>query len=192
MLTGSAESALRGPVFAAREEIRCRAARGIDIVTKVKRLKVFREPRARPAASRTVARWRLGDADCLAKTGQAERANGAMYLGGLAIEIMLKAALLRRYPWLQEKVDHKKLSKADERVWSLCFRSHDLDKILDRLGYLEKLLEGPDRALWFSIQPVLSWTIYARYSPQPSTSREAVLFVAKVKEFCEWIERRST
>jgi hypothetical protein len=51
-----------------------------------------------PREAREVAESRLGDAECLRESHSDERANGAMYLGGYVIEILLKAKLIERHP----------------------------------------------------------------------------------------------
>lgn len=94
---------------------------------------IFEKVKLRPAQLRTVADRRLDDADALRKTGKNARANGAMYLGGLVVECLPKAKLLERFPWLQKAGSPEGRTSQEKRVWSLCYRSHDLDEILARL-----------------------------------------------------------
>ena len=91
----------------------------------------------RPTQLRTVADRRFDDANALRRTGQNARANGAMYLGGFVIECLLKAQLLERSGWLQTARSPEGRNKEDRHLWSLCFRSHDLDEILARLPEIE-------------------------------------------------------
>ena len=69
-----------------------------------------------PTDLATIAGRRLGDARVLADTGDDERAGGAMYLEGLAVEIWLKGLLIRR-------PDGGMLVRRHDLVW----RHHDLD-----------------------------------------------------------------
>jgi hypothetical protein len=49
----------------------------------------------KPSAMATVAERRFGDAQALVNTGDNARANGAAYLAGFVVEILLKAQLVR-------------------------------------------------------------------------------------------------
>ncbi len=162
------------------------------------RVAPFSRPNPRPTALRTVADWRYGDALCLKDTGERERANGAIYLGGFAIECLLKAALVEKYAWLQSKVDPAKLDKDDHRTWSLCFRSHDLAEILDRLPELKNKLKARDQArtgpsLLTSMKQVCGiWTVTLRYSSKSATAPEAAVFLGKVKELKACLATRNS
>lgn len=61
---------------------------------------IFAKTKLTPSQLRTVAERRFADARCLLKSGENERANGAMYLAGFVIECHLKACLLEVHPWL--------------------------------------------------------------------------------------------
>ena len=91
-------------------------------------MNIFQKVRLHPTQLRTVADRRFADADVLRKTGKNTRANGSMYLGGFVIECLLKAMLLERYPWLQTAGSPQVRGKDDQYLWSLCYRSHDLDE----------------------------------------------------------------
>ena len=54
-----------------------------------------------PTQARTVANRRLGDAQALVDTGENTRANGAIYLGGIVIDCLLKARLMEKFPFLR-------------------------------------------------------------------------------------------
>jgi hypothetical protein len=121
----------------------------------------------RPTQLRTVADRRFDDANALRQTGRNARANGAMYLGGFVIECLLKASLLEKFPWLKNATPPAGRSKPDQYLWSLCYRSHDLDEILaklpeirDRLSRLEQ--RGTPRLLQSLNSICAQWTIYAR------------------------------
>ena len=60
-------------------------------------VRIFLKVRLRPTQLRTVAERRFDDAVALRQTGKNARANGAIYLGGFAIECLLKARLLEDF-----------------------------------------------------------------------------------------------
>jgi hypothetical protein len=142
---------------------------------------------------RTVAERRFADAECLCDSGENERANGAMYLAGFVIECLLKAALFERHKWLQSSRSSEKLSAADREIWSLCFRSQDLDENLAHMpeptARLAALPRESPGALLKSLKYVCgSWTIFARYSPHSDTIREASHFLDRVKGLKECLK----
>jgi hypothetical protein len=152
--------------------------------------KIFAKSRLRPSQMRTVARRRFADAEYLCKSGDNERANGSMYLAGFVIECLLKAKLFERYKWLQSTRSPAAMAAADHEVWSLCYRSHDLDELLahlpDLANRLSKLPRDAPGAVLNSVKRVCgSWTIFARYSPHSATIHEAEDFLARVKEIKE-------
>src|SRR5689334_13253193 len=101
-----------------------------------KRGSIFDRSRLRPTQLRTVAERRFGDARCLERSGDNERANGALYLSGFVIECLLKAKLLEQSPWLQS-AGHPGAGPVNERHrWSLRYRSHDLAEMLIELPSL--------------------------------------------------------
>lgn len=148
---------------------------------------IFERIRLRPTQLRTVADRRLDDAQYLCDSRLNARANAAMYLAGFVVECLLKAKLLEKFQWLQYTGSPEHLSKHEQRIWSLCYRSHDLDEILghlpevfDRVGAFERGREG---RLTSGLKSVCAeWTIYARYSPRSSDIGVAKSFVALVRE----------
>jgi hypothetical protein len=141
---------------------------------------------------RTVADRRFADADALRRTGKNAHANGAMYLGGFVVECLLKAALLERYPWLQSAGSPDERSKEDHHLWSLCYRSHDLDEILAKLPRIgEKLSRIEQRDSNRLLQAMKSicgqWTIYARYSPYNADIDDARTFLDQIEELKPWL-----
>jgi len=116
-----------------------------------------------------------------------------MYLGGFVIECLLKASLLEKFPWLKNATPPAGRSKPDQYLWSLCYRSHDLDEILaklpeirDRLSRLEQ--RGTPRLLQSLNSICAQWTIYARYSTESADINEARTFLDQIKELKEWLK----
>lgn len=72
--------------------------------------------RLRPSQLRVVADRRFDDANTLRGTKQNARANGAMYLGGFVVEILLKARLLEKFAWLQSTGSSEGLNNRDKRL----------------------------------------------------------------------------
>jgi hypothetical protein len=155
---------------------------------------IFDRVRLRPSQLRTVAERRYADAECLRKTGDNERANGAMYLGGFVIECLLKARLLDEHPWLQAPLGPNP-SPEEQRLWSLCYRSHDLDEMLTYLpGLIDELArrdrnEGRRPSLVESLRRLCNqWTIQARYSPRSETMAVASKFLDQIKDLKECLK----
>jgi hypothetical protein len=144
---------------------------------------------ARPSQLAAVADRRFDDARVLCESGDNARANGAQYLAGLVIEILLKAQLMRQYPNTSRKRSHE-LDDADQPVWSLIWRSHDLADMLDRLPatqaavHARGALAGRPYGQWLA-GICSQWTIYARYSTQTSTIAEAREMLERVRELKE-------
>lgn len=151
---------------------------------------IFERVRLNANQLRTVAERRFGDAQALCATGENERANGAMYLAGFVIECLLKAHLLERFPHLGPRP-----APADEnerRIWSLLFRLHDLDEMLEHLPELRARLQTTQSPHGGNILSRLkticgSWTVFARYSPRSATIREASSFLGLVRELKKWL-----
>jgi hypothetical protein len=153
---------------------------------------IFDRIRLRPEQARTVAEQRFGDAEALRRTGRNARANGAMYLGGFVVECLLKAQLLERFPWLQSTGSPDSLGRTQQRLWSLCYRSHDLDEILGRLPEVTRRLaaleqRGHSRLLQGLKSVCGQWTVFARYSPRSATMAEASAFLDRIQEPRQWL-----
>jgi hypothetical protein len=155
-------------------------------------MRIFDKVRLRPSQLRTVADRRFGDAEALRKTKDNARANGAIYLGGFVIECLLKAKLLERFNWLQSAGSPDGRSKQEQRLWSLCYRRHDLDEVLaelpeitQRLSRLEQ--QGSSRFSQ-SLKGICSqWTVFARYSPYNADIDDARKFLKQVEELKPWL-----
>lgn len=153
----------------------------------VVRMRIFDKLRLGPGQLRTVADERFGDADALRQTCCNARANGAMYLGGFVIECLLKASLLEKYSWLRSATSLDGRTGEEKRLWSLCYRSHDLDEILAKLpeiqDRLSRLEQQGSRRLNQTLKSICArWTIYARYSPYKADIDDARTFLDQIKE----------
>ena len=153
---------------------------------------IFAKCRFRPTQIREVAKRRFGDAIALRRTRDNERANGAMYLGGYVIECLLKAKLMDRFPWLQKASSSQGRSRWECRLWSLCYRWHDLDELLAMLpNVTTKLSQLDQRGSGRLVQSLKSicaqWTVHVRYSPYSATMRQAKEFLDQVKELKRWL-----
>lgn len=148
---------------------------------------IFARIRLRPAQLRSVAERRLGDAQYLVRSGQRQRANAAMYLAGFVIECLLKAQLLETHRWLQAARGPDGRSKPERELWFLCYRSHDLGSMLERLPEVAERLaifeQRNQQRLIQSLKAICGeWTVYARYSPRIADLAEASQFVKRVEE----------
>ena len=141
---------------------------------------------------RAVADRRFRDAEALLATGDNERAAGAMYLGGYAVEVLLKGQLLARHPAAARPLPAT--AGDDERAARvLIFRSHALDDMLAALPDIEAMIkQAGDRASRPYHEQLKqlcgTWTPYARYSPRSTTIREARDFLDRVRAIKELLK----
>ena len=154
---------------------------------------IFAKARLAPTQVRSVANRRYDDAVALQQTGKNARANGAMYMGGYAVECLLKARLLEKCKWLQQASSPEGKGAEEKIVWEMCYRRHDLDRLKDYLE-LEKEIRSNEKnsqtasKLVQSLKSVCSqWTVHARYSPQQASISEAKRFLDEVKELMRWL-----
>src|SRR5688500_4157034 len=136
----------------------------------------------------TVAERRFGDASALCDTGSNERANGALYLCGFVVEILLKAQLLKTY----EKTAKRRhnVPEAEREVWNLIWRSHDLGDMLRKLPHLQAAVqtagEHRDKLLLQYLKELCAqWGIGLRYSPSSTTMAEARDMLDRVRALKE-------
>lgn len=156
-------------------------------------MRIFKKVRLGPTQLRTVADRRFDDAAALRDTGLNARANGSMYLGGFVVECLLKAKLLERYKWLGSAGSPEGRSKNDRYLWSLCYRSHDLDEILAKLPEIQDRLSRMEQRessrLTQSLKGICAqWTIYARYSPYTTSIDDARKFLNQIEELKPWLK----
>ena len=101
---------------------------------------------------RALARARLKDAGALLSKGRFE---GAAYLCGYAVEIALKARIVKTLKWPGFP------ALANEFSGLQSFRSHDLDMLLSLSGW-EPKIRGKFLAEW---SVVSDWDPESRYAP---------------------------
>jgi hypothetical protein len=153
-------------------------------------LDVFRrQAQLEPKAMTTVAERRFDDARVLCKTNENARAAGAAYLAGFVIEILLKAQLVRTYPLIARKRQHE-VDKAEQQIWSLVWRSHDLEAMLNQMPQLEAALqktgERSGRDYVAHLKSICSsWTIQAGYSSLSMEMKEAQAMLERVRSLKE-------
>ena len=153
---------------------------------------IFERMKLQPNQLRTVADRRFDDAVVLVNTEQNARANGAMYLGGFVVECLLKAALLEKYRWLQNAGSSTHQFGDNQRLWTLCYRLHDLEELLTRLPELKDRIAASGTLGRTRLLPSLKaicvrWTIFARYSPRSAMIAEAEEFLAIIRELKPWL-----
>ena len=158
------------------------------------RRSIFQRVRLVPGQAREVAEQRLADAERLIASGLSRHANGAMYLAGLAVECLLKAALLEKRPELGF-IDRTGLAERDRPLWDLVHRRHHLDALLQALPEVRARVQAADDAgrggLGSALSKVCSnWSVFARYSPVRATLAEATLFVGQVRELKPWLGKQ--
>jgi hypothetical protein len=143
-----------------------------------------------PSQLAAAADRRFRDAEALYKTGQNERANGVVYLCGITVEILLKAQLMKLYPATARKRSRESMGRQKERIWSLIWRSHDLDEMLDQNPELSAAIKAKGER---NQKPYLdwlkairgAWTIYVRYSPFTTKIGDAKDMLDRVRELKE-------
>lgn len=143
----------------------------------------------KPSAMATVAERRFDAAAVLAATGQNARANGVAYLAGFVIEILLKAQLVKKYAAIARKRPHE-LADDEREVWSLIWRRHDLEAMLERLPELEAAVDERSRRAGTDYTRALKgvcslWSIQARYSTHTLRMDEATTFLDQVRDLKE-------
>ena len=151
---------------------------------------IFDRQSLTPSQLRTVARRRFDDAWALCDTGKNAHANGAQYLGGFVVEMLLKAQLIQRYPAVAKRRPHEPMAPAERGVWNLIHRSHDLTEMLYKLPEVQAHVEKQSLRDGRPYRRILNdlcqrWTIYARYSTLSTTVAEARHFLEEVRELKE-------
>jgi hypothetical protein len=149
-------------------------------------LDIFAKIRLTPGQLRAVAERRFADARCLLDSGDAERANGAIYMVGFVIECLLKALLLA------VPVDAAALSASDREVLHLLY-SHELDDMLGFLPEIKAKFAGlrlaSGRPVWQTLRNICEeWTVFARYSTKSAKPAQAREYLATIEEVKKWLK----
>ena len=134
----------------------------------------------------TVAQRRFEDAEALCDTEQNARANGAQYLCGFVVQILLKAQLILWNPSIANRRSQEGMSEDERETWSLIFRSHDLGEMFARLPDLKKKVENHGKRTGKPLLEQLleicsTWTIYVRYSTLTTKMHDARRFLERVR-----------
>jgi hypothetical protein len=151
-----------------------------------------KQPQLKPSAMATVAERRFDDAESLCRTGDNARANGAAYLAGFVVEILLKARLVDKFPMIARKRQHE-VAEAEREVWRLIWKQHDLEGMLLHMRELEAALEAKGRRDQRDYVEELkkvcaTWTIHVRYSPRMMLMDEARRMVERVRVLKELLK----
>jgi len=146
----------------------------------------------KPSAMATVAERRYADARALLATEKNAHANGAAYLAGFVVEILLKARLIAKFPRIAMKRPHE-VTPHDRDVWLLIWRRHDLEAMLGRLSDVESALKKRGQRDGYDYLSDLKkvcaiWTIQARYSTRTISRGEARQVVDRVERIKELLK----
>jgi hypothetical protein len=153
---------------------------------------IFAKQRLTVGQLRAVAERRFGDAVALVETDDNARANGAQYLAGIVIEILLKGQLLRLNPQLAS-LAAEQVGAGDRKVWGLIWRSHSLIEMLDELPLLRWSVKlkgeraGQPYLRWLE-NVCADWSIHARYSSLSSKMANARQMLDRVRILKEVIK----
>ncbi|HMN40663.1 MAG TPA: hypothetical protein PKE29_07430 [Phycisphaerales bacterium] len=144
-----------------------------------------------PGQARTVAAWRFDDARRLWQSGMAKHMNGAVYLGGLALDCLLKARLLEKHPALRSTLPEN-LAQRERARWNLVYRTHDLEAIVGELPDVTRRLQdasvfGAPRLDTMLKSACSRWSIHVRYLPKRVDAAEADEFLRQVEELRRWL-----
>ena len=151
-----------------------------------------KRPELKPAAMATVAERRFEDAKALCDTGKNSRANGAAYLVGFVSEILLKARLVEKWPNIARKRQHE-VADAEQQIWRLIWRQHDLEVMLaflpDLVVALKKRGERDHHDYAQDLKKLCAtWTIQARYSPNSILLKEARDMLDRIRRLKELLK----
>ena len=129
------------------------------------------------------SRQRLVDAQALLN---ASRWRGAMYIGGYAVECLLKTKLMHIY-------DCKNLGELEDLLQQRSILSADRTVFTHRLEDLLRLTPGynrlkQNRNLWHMFHAVNLWTPQWRYTAKQATQQEAIRFLTRIENVIYWID----
>ncbi len=153
---------------------------------------IFAKRRMTAGQLRAVSERRFADARCLLDSGDAERANGAIYMAGFVIECLLNALLLDRHPNLNGPVDPAKLSATDREVFQYLY-GHDLDLMVGVLPEVRSKLAlvrtASGLSAWQEFMAICEeWTVFARYAPRTVKREAAARYLETAQEVKKWLK----
>jgi hypothetical protein len=146
----------------------------------------------KPSTMATVAERRFDDAEALYKTADNARANGAAYLVGFVVEILLKARLIEKFPGIARKRQHE-VTDVERNVWRLIWKQHDLEGMVYYLREIEAGLkkkgERDGRDYVEDLKKIsATWTIQARYSSHTMLLTDAKDLIDRVRVLKELLK----
>lgn len=154
---------------------------------------IFEKPgELKPGAMAAVAERRMADARRLLESGNAHL-NGAVYLAGFVLEILLKARLVYKYSAIARKRQIN-LQEDEREIWNLIWRSHHLPSMLGHLSELTTSLyiqgKRDNRPYLDDLMTICAeWTIYARYSPRTISKEDASSIIERIEGLKEKLKR---
>lgn len=128
-------------------------------------------------------RHRLLDARTLLDNG---RWRGAMYIGGYAVECLLKAKLMRVFGChhlaeLQLELRKRGILAEDATVYL-----HSLQDLMNLTMQMHRLRQDP--AIRARFREANRWVPAWRYSPDRASRDQAESFLGAVESVCRWID----
>lgn len=129
------------------------------------------------------SRQRLVDAQVLLN---ASRWRGAMYIGGYAVECLLKTKLMHIYDCknlreLEDLLRRRSILPANRTVFT-----HQLEDLLRLTPGYNRLRQN--RNVWHMFHEVNLWNPQWRYTAKHSTRQEATRFLTFSENIMRWIE----
>ena len=131
----------------------------------------------------TASHQRLEDAKALLN---ASRWRGAMYIGGYAVECLLKVKLMQIYDCknlreLDDVLRQRSILPAHATVFT-----HHLEDLLRLAPGYNRLIQNRDMLSLFN--KVNQWMPSWRYTSKQTNRREATEFIISVERFMHWID----
>ena len=126
---------------------------------------------------------RLEDAELI--LGKLNRAAAAIYLGGYAVECILKALMIERTSKGDRGQLLRDLRRDDPRT-GRCY-GHNLLGL--RTGVIQRGVDAPGPVLGEFVY-VESWSEEARYDPAEGSLRDAERFITAVRRIVAWADSR--
>ena len=130
-----------------------------------------------------VSHQRLEDAKALLN---ASRWRGAMYVGGYAVECLLKTKLMQIYDCnnlgeLEDLLRQRSILPTHRTIFT-----HQLEDLLRLTPGYNRLTQ--DRNFWHMFQVINLWTPQWRYTTKQTTHQEATRFLTFLENVMHWID----